>query len=101
MKRVMVTYKIATNFIDQNETMIRAVFSELHALGPSDVRYSTMSDADGGFLHILESANPEFQLSHLHAFKAFVADIRDRCIEMPVLREMTLLDVYPATAAMK
>ena len=88
MKRVMVRYKIKPDRVEENEQYIRAVFEELKAGTPDGVRYASFKLDDGA---IEGDSNP---LQDLSAFKAFTADIRERCDEPPVVVELSEIGSY-------
>jgi quinol monooxygenase YgiN len=97
MKTIMVRYKTSQDQADANAALVHAVFDELRARKPGSFRYATYRLADGvTFLHIAthEEDNP---LTALPAFKAFQAQLKDRCIEPPVLTELSPVDSYGST----
>src|SRR5688500_4325713 len=82
----MVRYKVKTDRVAENERLVRAVYAELARERPAGLRYATFKLEDGvSFVHIVshesENDNP---LGEYAAFKAFVAEIQDRCDEPPV-----------------
>ena len=86
MKRFMVRYKVKADRVAENERLVRAVYEQLARERPAGLRYATFKLDDGvSFVHIVshesDSDNP---LGEYAAFKAFVAEIRDRCDEPPV-----------------
>lgn len=96
MRTVMVRYKTAEAHAEANATLVRSVFNELRARAPKGIRYATYRLPDGvTFVHIatLESAedNP---LTTLPAFKAFQKDLKERCVEPPVVTELSPVDSY-------
>jgi hypothetical protein len=95
MKTIMVRYKTSsTTHADANAALIRAVFDELRARAPGGLRYTSYRLADGvTFVHIAthDSDNP---LTSLPAFKAFQAELKDRCVELPVVTELSVVDSY-------
>ncbi len=95
MKRVMVRYRVKPDRVEENEQYIRAVFAELEKSAPDGVRYASFKQDDGAsFVHIASieaEANP---LQDLSAFKAFTADIRERCDEPPVAVELSEIGSY-------
>jgi quinol monooxygenase YgiN len=99
MKTVMVRYKTLPAQAAANETLVHAVFDELRARAPGGLRYATYRLDDGvTFVHIatVESTgdNP---LVSLPAFKAFQKQLEDRCVEQPVLTELSAVDAYGQT----
>jgi len=96
MRTVMVQYKTSPAQADANEALIRAVFAELHASTPQGLRYATYRLPDGvTFLHIATvqttDANP---LTALPSFKAFQAQLKERCVEAPVVTELNAIASY-------
>jgi hypothetical protein len=97
MKRILVRYKVKADKAADNEAFIRAVFEQLAEQQPEKLRYASFKLEDGlSFVHIAEladegGANP---LAALPAFKAFVADIKDRCDEPPVAMAMAEVGNY-------
>jgi len=87
MKRTMVRYKIKADCVAENERYIASVFEQLEREKPPGLHYASFKLEDGvSFMHIasLETADGSNPLAALSAFKAFTADIRDRCEEPPV-----------------
>ncbi len=95
MKRIMVRYKVKSDRVAENEAFIRAVFDELERTSPEGVRYASFKQEDGtSFVHIVSIEAEQNPLAELPAFKAFTADIRDRCDEPPVAVELTEIGSY-------
>jgi hypothetical protein len=96
MKTIMVRYKTAEAHTRANELLVRAVFDELRARAPEGIRYATYRLTDGGtFVHIatVESLD-ENPLVGLPSFKAFQKQLKERCVEPPVVTELSALDSY-------
>jgi hypothetical protein len=97
MKTIMVRYKTAEAQADANEALVRAVFAELAAQRPGGLRYASYRLADGVFVHIATVERlDENPLTALPAFKAFQKDLRARCLEPPVVTEMSPVGAYAA-----
>lgn len=97
MKRVMVRYKIKAGRAAENEGYIERVFEQLERDKPSGLRYATFKLGDGvSFVHIvsLEAADGSDPLRELPAFKAFTAEIMDRCEDPPVAVELKEVGSY-------
>lgn len=95
MKRVMVRYRIKQDRVEENEAFIRAVFAELQNQSPDGVRYASFKQDDGAsFVHIASIEGEGNPLTELPAFKAFTADIRERCDEPPVAVELSEVGSY-------
>jgi hypothetical protein len=98
MKTVMVRYKTSEAHAQANEQLVRAVFDELRSRAPEGLRYASYRLADGvTFVHIATLQTPdENPLAVLPAFKAFQAQLKDRCVEVPVVTELSAIDSYSA-----
>jgi hypothetical protein len=103
MKTIMVRYKTSATHAATNETLVRAVFDELRARAPRGIRYATYRLGDEAtldgttFVHIATLETPEDNpLAALPAFRAFQEQLRlkDRCVEPPVVTELTAVDSY-------
>ena len=87
MKRIIVRYKVKPERVQENEAYIKEVFAELNQTGPAGLRYASFKGSDGlTFFHIvsLEAENDDSPLSRSEAFKAFTANIQERCDEPPM-----------------
>jgi len=100
MKTLMVRYKTAEAHAQANEELVRAVFEELRSRAPEGLRYASYRLEDGvTFLHIATLQTPDHNpLSALPAFKAFQAQLKDRCVEAPVVTELSAIDAYGLVA---
>ena len=97
MKRVMVRYKVKADRATENESYITKVFEQLKRDKPPGLRYVSFKLDDGvSFVHIvsLEAVDGSNPLGELSAFKAFTAEIRDRCEEPPVAAELKEVGSY-------
>ena len=97
MKRVMVRYKVKADRAAENERYVKSVFEQLNRDRPPGLRYATFKLADGvSFVHIAshEAADGSDHLRDLPAFKAFTAEVRDRCEDPPVVAELTEVGSY-------
>ncbi len=96
MKTIMVRYKTSEAHAASNEALIRAVFGELRARAPDGLRYASYRMADGAtFVHVATLDTPnENPLTILPSFKAFQDGLKDRCVELPVVTELTRVDSY-------
>jgi len=97
MKRLMVRYKVKADRAAENESYINKVFEQLKNESPSGVRYASFKLDDGvSFVHIvsLETSDGSNPLGELSAFKAFTADIKDRCDEPPAAAELNEVGSY-------
>ena len=97
MKRVMVRYKVRADRATENESYITKVFEQLGRDTPPGLRYASFKLDDGvSFVHIvsLEAVDDCNPLRELLAFKAFTAEIQDRCEEPPVAAELKEVGSY-------
>ena len=97
MKRIMVRYKVKSERAAENEDFIARVFAQLRQEKPAGLQYASFKLNDGvSFIHIvsLEAADGSNPLGELAAFKAFTAQIKDRCEEPPVPVELTEVGSY-------
>jgi hypothetical protein len=97
MKRVIVQYKVKADRAAENEAYVRKVFEELKQTTPDGIRYATFKQADGvSFVHIasIETEDGNSPLNESPAFKAFQAEIKDRCEEPPVAVNQPFLAKY-------
>jgi hypothetical protein len=96
MKRTLIRYRTKPDRTDENETLIKAVFRELHAKSPQGIRYMSLRLADGSFVHIVENEADEqpSPVSGLAAFQAFQSGIRDRCSEPAQSQDVTIVGNY-------
>jgi hypothetical protein len=97
MKRLMVRYKVKPDRAAENESFIGNVFEQLKRERPLGLRYASFKLGDGvSFVHIvsLEAADGSNPLGELPAFKAFTADIDNRCEEPPVVANLNEVGSY-------
>lgn len=95
MKRVMVRYKVKPERVAEHEGLIRAVFSELREKAPPGIRYGAYKQPDGvSFVHVAFVEAAENPLQKLEAFRAFTANIAERCDEPPSSSELTEAGAY-------
>lgn len=97
MKRVIVRYKVKADRAEENEAYVKKVFEELKQTGPPGLRYATFKQEDGvSFVHIasIETEDGSNPLSETAAFKAFQAEIRDRCEEPPMAVDLFEIGSY-------
>jgi hypothetical protein len=96
MKTIMVRYKTSETQADANEALVHAVFDELRATAPAGIRYATYRLEDRvTFVHIATLDDPDKNpLNALPSFKAFQAQLKDRCVELPAFTDLTAVDSY-------
>ena len=97
MRNVMVRYKVKPDRAAENERYIEDVFAQLERELPNGLRYASFKLDDGvTFVHFVShdteaGRNP---LTELSAFKAFTAEIEQRCDERPVVSPLTPVGSY-------
>jgi hypothetical protein len=94
----MVRYKTSEAQAAENEALVRNVFEELRLRAPAGLRYASYRLADGvTFVHLatLDSADDN-PLTALPAFKTFQQELRARCVEPPVVTELSAIGCYEA-----
>jgi hypothetical protein len=95
MRRVIVRYKVKKERVTEHEALIKAVFDELSKKAPEGIRYGAFKMADGlSFAHIAFISVDKNPLDDVAAFKAFTANIKDRCDELPATTELTDVGAY-------
>jgi len=95
MKRTLIRYKTRPELADKNAELIAGVFEELRAAKPDGVRYLSLRLKDDTFVHFVEAESDSANtLPGLAAFKAFQSGIRERCIEPPLARGVTIVGNY-------
>jgi quinol monooxygenase YgiN len=100
MRTIMVRYKTSAEAGDANAALVRAVFDELRRRAPGGIRYASYRLADNvTFVHIATVAVPQDNpLTSLPSFKAFQSQLKDRCVEPPVVTEVSIVGAYPEAA---
>jgi hypothetical protein len=97
MTMIMVRYKTKPDRAGENVRYIDQVFEELEKNRPAGLRYASFKLEDGvSFVHIasVETADGSNPLTQTAAFKSFVAGIKDRCEEPPVVTDLTAIGSY-------
>lgn len=92
MKMTMVRYRVKPGRAEENEALVRAVYEQLHERRPDGLHYATFRDPDGvSFVHlaVVKPDSDPHPLASQPAFRAFTAEIADRCDEPPVAVELT------------
>ena len=93
----MVRYKIKADRAAENEGYINRVFEQLKRDTPSGLHYASFKLADGvSFVHIssVDGVDGNNPLAELEAFKAFTAQIKERCEEPPVAVDLKAVGSY-------
>ena len=97
MKTTLVRYKLKAGKAEENKAYIRKVFLELDDKKPEGLRYVSFNLEDGlSFVHIavVETEDGSNPLPQTDAFKAFVAELKDRCEEPPVATTADIVGSY-------
>ncbi|HEV3265361.1 MAG TPA: hypothetical protein VG014_07545 [Acidimicrobiales bacterium] len=97
MKTTVVRYQAKPERADENQRLIEAVFADLDERQPNGFTYRVFRLEDGvSFIHMAiehDVADPD-SLAEVPAFRAFVADIADRCDLPPVAMGATIVGEY-------
>ena len=97
MKQRMVRYKLKADRVAENEQYLQNVFEQLQREQPSGLRYAAFKLDDGvSFVHIVELDTPDGSnpAAALESFRAYTAEIQDRCEEPPVFSELANVGSY-------
>lgn len=97
MKRQIVIYKTKPEHNAENERLLKAVFAELHAKQPKDIRYVLARLGEDTYVHLVFTDTPEGEpspLSKLDAFRAYQAEVRSRLQAPPTTGEATIMGDY-------
>ena len=97
MRQVMVRYKVKPDRVEENETLVRAVYAALEHEAPDGLRYATFRLDDGvSFVHLatVDTADGRTPLADLPAFQRFQEGIRERCDEPPAVSELQAIGSY-------
>jgi hypothetical protein len=97
MKKVLVRYKVKESKVAENELLVKAVYDQLNQNQIQGFHYCTFKLQDGvSFIHVAfsdtEKANTEF--SQLSAFKKFQSEIKERCEDLPVVSQVSIVGSY-------
>jgi hypothetical protein len=96
MKMTVVRYKTKPELAEENARLIQAVFQELGAKSPDDVRYLCIRLSDNTFVHfsIAETKDGASPIPRLDAFRSFQSGLKERCTEPPQQTEATIVGNY-------
>jgi hypothetical protein len=96
MKRTFVRYKTKPETAQENERLIEKVFQELREKSPEGVHYLVLKLGDGTFVHFsaTDTADGTSPIPRLETFRAYVAGIKERCIELPHQSDATIIGDY-------
>jgi hypothetical protein len=94
VKATVVRYRTKPDRADENQKLVEAVFAELDEHPPEGFSYRVLRLEDGvSFVHVVieDDVEPRGSLADVAAFRAFVADIADRCDVQPEASAATLV----------
>ena len=100
MKSIVVRYQAKPDRADENQELIEHVFAELARAAPTGFTYSAYRLDDGvSFIHIVnetdeEGDEPTTSLQDIDAFRAFTANVADRCDVQPVVSGASIVGAY-------
>jgi hypothetical protein len=95
VRTVIVRYKVKPERLAEHESLIRGVFDELARSAPPGIRYGAFKEADGlSFVHFATITAEKNPLDAIAAFKAFTANVRERCESPPVTTELAEVCAY-------
>ena len=97
MTTTIVRYKVQADKAEENRAFIGKVFEELAESKPQGLKYASFNLEDGQtFVHvaIVDTADGINPLPEMNSFKAFVADLRDRCEEPPAPTPADIMGMY-------
>jgi hypothetical protein len=91
----VVRYVVKPDRAEENAELVRAVYADLAQSKPNGFRYSTVLLDDGvTFIHTAINEGGQVPLTDLESFRSFQADIKDRCVEPPVVSKSELVGSY-------
>jgi hypothetical protein len=94
----VIRYKTHQESADENERLIRDVFTELAEQRPPGLRYAAFRLDDGvSFVHVATIDGEVNPLSSSAAFGKFQAGIQDRCVEGPAAADAAVVGSYQFT----
>jgi hypothetical protein len=96
MKLTVVRYRTKPEMAEENARLIQAVFGELRAKSPDDVRYLSLKLSDDTFVHfsIAETPDGASPIPRLEAFRSFQSGLKERCAEPPQQTGATIVGNY-------
>ena len=91
----VVRYTTRPDAADENEQLIKAVFTQLAEQRPDGLRYVAIRLDDGvSFMHIAVLEDDHNPLATLPAFGEFVSAINERCTSGPTPVNGTVVGAY-------
>ena len=97
MERLMVTYKVKADRVEENEQLVKAVYEGLRQINDPDIHYATFKLNDGQtFVHIASFALMDKQpiLTESKPFKTFQEKLKDRCETPPDPQKLNEIATY-------
>ncbi len=94
-RAVVVRYRTTPEAADENARLVSSVYAALAKTAPADFRYATYRLADGvTFVHVAEHQGDVNPLTSLPEFAEFQRDLAQRCAELPVPSDATIVGSY-------
>jgi hypothetical protein len=96
MRRI-VRYRVKPEHVAENERLVWAVYEELDRDRPPGLRYLTIRESDGvSFIHVafVDTTDGKNPLTTVAAFKAFQADVKNRCDIPPAPNDVEVVGSY-------
>ena len=91
----VVRYTTRPDTADENEQLIKAVFTQLAEQLPKGFRYVAIRLDDGvSFIHVAVHENDHNPLTELPAFGEFASTIKERCVDGPAPVNGTVVGSY-------
>ena len=91
----VVRYTTRPDAADENEQLIKAVFTQLAEQQPKGLRYVAIRLDDGvSFVHVAVLEQDHNPLAALPAFGEFVSAISERCADGPAPASGTVVGAY-------
>jgi hypothetical protein len=91
----VVRYTTRPDTADENEQLIKAVFTQLTEQLPKGLRYVAIRLDDGvSFVHVAVLEDEHNALAGLPAFGEFVSAINERCTDGPTPANGTVVGAY-------
>jgi hypothetical protein len=95
----VIGYRTTPESADENERLIRAVFTELSQAQPTGIRYEAFRLDDGvSFVHVATLDGGQNPLTTSTAFARFQSGIQDRCVEGPTPADGLAIGSYQPSA---
>jgi hypothetical protein len=91
----VVRYTTRPEAADENEKLIKAVFTQLAEQQPEGLRYAAIRLEDGvSFIHVAVLEDDDNPLTALPAFGEFLSAINERCTDGPAPVNGTVIGAY-------